>query len=86
MCVYVCVGLYDIIQTVKRKFPAAGGFVNVTNFMYGTVNPQLWNITTTLIFVLCLVCVMKGKSLLPKIFPPGTNSRKKYNLCSFWKT
>lgn len=60
------------LKSVKASFPAATGVMTVTNFFFGLSKPQLWSLIPTVIFILGTVFTMKGKDILPKAFPPGT--------------
>jgi len=60
------------LKTIKASFPAATGVMTVTSFFFGLSKPHLWSITPTIIFVLGTIFTMKGKQILPKAFPQGT--------------
>ena len=60
------------INLLKSNFAAATGAINVSAFFFGLLNPQLWAIVPTIVFVVGVVVVMKGSSFLPKACPPGT--------------
>lgn len=62
----------EYITMIKTDFPAATGAVNVSTFIFGLTHPQLWSIAPTILFLLGTIFVMRGKSLLPKSLPPGT--------------
>jgi hypothetical protein len=60
------------LNLIKSNFAAATGAVNVATFLFGLMNPQLWSISTAILFVLGTAFVTRGSSFLPKAFPPGT--------------
>mmetsp|Transcript_26370 Transcript_26370/g.38957 ORF Transcript_26370/g.38957 Transcript_26370/m.38957 type:complete len:463 (-) Transcript_26370:51-1439(-) len=62
----------DYLKSIKASFPAATGVMTVTNFFFGLSKPQLWSNIPTIIFILGTVFTMKGKEILPKAFPTGT--------------
>mmetsp|Transcript_399 Transcript_399/g.434 ORF Transcript_399/g.434 Transcript_399/m.434 type:complete len:463 (-) Transcript_399:98-1486(-) len=64
--------LSEILKSIKENFPAATGINTVLTFFYGVSRPELWSIIPTIIFISGTFFVMKGKSFLPKAFPPGT--------------
>lgn len=60
------------IKLIKGNFAAATGAVNVATFLFGLMNPQLWSMSTAILFFVGTVFVTRGSSFLPKAFPPGT--------------
>ena len=61
-----------LIKTAKEVAPAATGFVNVANLIYGVLNPFVWSVVPAALFILSTSFVMKSPQYLPKAFPPGT--------------
>jgi len=60
------------ISMLKSEVPQATGAVNVTGFIYALTHPMDWAVVPTVMFVIGTWFVMKGKNLLPKFLPPGT--------------
>ena len=60
------------VSDIKTAFPAATGAVSVSSFVFALLNPALWGIPCTLLFVACTVFVKSGPKILPKFLPPGT--------------
>jgi MFS superfamily sulfate permease-like transporter len=63
--------LSSYLKFIKTNFPAATGAITVSHFFYGLLNPQLWAMIPTILFLLCTAIVMRGKQLLPEALPPG---------------
>jgi MFS superfamily sulfate permease-like transporter len=61
-----------LVTFLKSNIPAATGAVSVTNFFFGVTHPHLWSIMPVVLFVICTAFVVRGPSLLPKAFPPGS--------------
>ena len=60
------------VKLIKANFAAATGAVNVAAFLFGLINPQLWSLVPSILFIVGTIIVMKGSSFLPKACPPGT--------------
>jgi sulfate permease, SulP family len=62
----------ELIRQIKIKFASANGAVNVITVIYGILNPQLWSLMPTVIFLIGTMFIMKANDILPKACPPGT--------------
>ena len=62
----------EFVRFVKTNAPAATGAVSVTNLLYAITHPWEWGSVAAPLFIFSTIFVMKGKSYLPKSFPPGT--------------
>jgi MFS superfamily sulfate permease-like transporter len=58
-----------VVQPLSGTF---GGGVNVVQCAFALAHPWLWQLSTSVIFLLGTAFVMKGTDLLPKACPPGT--------------
>ena len=62
--------LQNYIAPYKSLFP---GWNNVSNVLYGLLQPWAWGIVPTLMFVVGTAFVMNSKHVLPEFLPPGTD-------------
>lgn len=57
------------LQPYKAYTP---GVINVSQVGYLLTHPVVWNVSTTVLFVMGTLIVRNGKSFLPKSLPPGS--------------
>lgn len=60
------------LSALKENFPAAIGATSVSKIFFVLTQPQLWALVPSVLFLACTIFVMRGKSMLPKGLPPGT--------------
>lgn len=64
--------LASSLSYIQQNFPFAAGAGTLAKIIFVLTHPNVWAPIPTILFILCTIFVMYGKSYLPKACPPGT--------------
>jgi sulfate permease, SulP family len=62
--------LNTFVAPFRTMFP---GFGNVLSIVYALLQPWLWSLAPTMMFIFGTAFVIEGKKILPSFLPPGTD-------------